>query len=49
MPNARAVPLDEVAEVKRTRGGASIPTEDGHLIVYVFVDIRDRDRDRLFQ
>jgi Cu(I)/Ag(I) efflux system membrane protein CusA/SilA len=42
MPNARAVPLDEAAEVKRTRGAASIPTEDGQLIVYVFVDIRDR-------
>ena len=43
MPNAAAIPLGEVAEVKRTQGPTSIRTEDGQLVVYVFVDIRDRD------
>jgi Cu(I)/Ag(I) efflux system membrane protein CusA/SilA len=43
MPNGAAIPLGEVAEVKRTQGPTSIRTEDGQLVVYVFVDIRDRD------
>lgn len=43
MPNGAAIPLGEVAEVQRTQGPTSIRTEDGQLVVYVFVDIRDRD------
>jgi Cu(I)/Ag(I) efflux system membrane protein CusA/SilA len=43
MPNGAAIPLGEVADVKRTQGPTSIRTEDGQLVVYVFVDIRDRD------
>jgi Cu(I)/Ag(I) efflux system membrane protein CusA/SilA len=37
------VPLGEVASVQLTRGPATIRTEDGQLVVYIFVDIRDRD------
>ncbi|ARQ01066.1 efflux RND transporter permease subunit [Pseudorhodoplanes sinuspersici] len=43
LPNGAAVPLREVADIKRTQGPTSIRTEDGQLVVYVFVDIRDRD------
>lgn len=43
MPNGAAIPLGEVADVKRTQGPTSIRTEDGQLVVYVFVDIRGRD------
>jgi copper/silver efflux system protein len=38
-----AIPLAEVAEVKRARGPSMIRTEDGQLAVYVFVDVRGRD------
>jgi Cu(I)/Ag(I) efflux system membrane protein CusA/SilA len=37
------VPLGEVASVKLTRGPTTIRTENGQLVVYIFVDIRDRD------
>ena len=43
LPGGGAVPLGEVAEVKRTQGPTMIRTEDGQLAVYVFVDIRGRD------
>jgi Cu(I)/Ag(I) efflux system membrane protein CusA/SilA len=43
MTNGAAIPLGEVAQVRRTQGPTSIRTEDGQLVVYVFVDIRDRD------
>ncbi len=43
LPNGAAIPLGEVAEIKRTQGPTSIRTEDGQLVVYVYVDIRDRD------
>ena len=43
LPGGAAVPLGEVAEIKRTQGPTSIRTEDGQLVVYVYVDIRDRD------
>jgi Cu(I)/Ag(I) efflux system membrane protein CusA/SilA len=43
LPNGAAIPLGDVAEIKRTQGPTSIRTEDGQLVVYVFVDIRDRD------
>jgi Cu(I)/Ag(I) efflux system membrane protein CusA/SilA len=43
LPNGSAIPLGEVASIMRTQGPTSIRTEDGQLVVYVFVDIRDRD------
>ena len=43
LPNGSAVPLGEVATIQRTQGPTSIRTEDGQLVVYVYVDIRDRD------
>lgn len=38
-----AIPLGEVADIQRTQGPTTIRTEDGQLVVYVYVDIRDRD------
>jgi Cu(I)/Ag(I) efflux system membrane protein CusA/SilA len=43
LPGGTAIPLSEVAEIKRTQGPTTIRTEDGQLVVYVYVDIRDRD------
>jgi Cu(I)/Ag(I) efflux system membrane protein CusA/SilA len=43
LPTGAAIPLGEVAEIKRTQGPTTIRTEDGQLVVYVYVDIRDRD------
>ena len=43
MPNGGTVPLGEVASVKLARGPTTIRTENGQLVVYIFVDIRDRD------
>lgn len=43
LPNGSAVPLGEVASIVRAQGPTSIRTEDGQLVVYVFVDIRERD------
>jgi len=43
LPGGAAIPLGEVAEIKRTQGPTTIRTEDGQLVVYVYVDIRDRD------
>jgi Cu(I)/Ag(I) efflux system membrane protein CusA/SilA len=43
LPNGGAVPLGDVATIRRTQGPTSIRTEDGQLAVYVYVDIRDRD------
>lgn len=43
LPGGAAIPLGEVAEITRTQGPTSIRTEDGQLVVYVYVDIRDRD------
>jgi Cu(I)/Ag(I) efflux system membrane protein CusA/SilA len=43
LPNGSAIPLGEVAGVRRTQGPTTIRTEDGRLAVYVFVDMRDRD------
>jgi Cu(I)/Ag(I) efflux system membrane protein CusA/SilA len=43
LPNGGTVPLGEVASVKLARGPSSIRTENGQLVVYIFVDIRDRD------
>ena len=43
LPDGGAVPLGEVATVKRTRGPTMIRTEDGQLVNYVYVDFHDRD------
>ena len=43
MPGGGTVPLGEVAAIKLARGPTTIRTENGHLAVYIFVDIRDRD------
>ncbi|MDQ8732612.1 CusA/CzcA family heavy metal efflux RND transporter [Bradyrhizobium sp. LHD-71] len=43
LPNGAAVPLGALADIRRTQGPTSIRTEDGQLVVYVYVDIRDRD------
>ena len=43
LANGAAVPLGEVASVRRTQGPTTIRTEDGQLAVYVYVDIRGRD------
>ncbi len=43
LPNGSAIPLGSVASIHRTQGPTTIRTEDGQLVVYVFVDIRDRD------
>jgi copper/silver efflux system protein len=43
LPSGGTVPLGEVASVKLSRGPTTIRTEDGQLVIYIFVDIRDRD------
>jgi Cu(I)/Ag(I) efflux system membrane protein CusA/SilA len=43
LPNGAAVPLGEVASITRSQGPSLIRTEDGQLVVYVYVDIRGRD------
>jgi Cu(I)/Ag(I) efflux system membrane protein CusA/SilA len=43
LPNGAAIPLGELASIHRTQGPTSIRTEDGQLVVYVFVDLRGRD------
>ena len=43
LPSGETVPLGEVASVKLARGPTTIRTEDGQLVIYIFVDIRDRD------
>jgi Cu(I)/Ag(I) efflux system membrane protein CusA/SilA len=43
LASGATIPLGEVATVKRTRGPASIRTENAQLAAYIFVDARDRD------
>ena len=43
LPNGAAIPLGEVAEIRRTQGPTMVRTEDGQLAVYVYGDFRDRD------
>jgi hypothetical protein len=43
LPNSGTVPLGEVAALSLGRGATTIRTENGQLVVYVYVDIRDRD------
>ena len=42
-PAGAAVPLGEIADITRARGPTMVRTESGQPVVYVFVDIRDRD------
>ncbi|MEQ8327811.1 MAG: CusA/CzcA family heavy metal efflux RND transporter [Parvibaculum sp.] len=42
-PAGAAVPLGEIADIARARGPTMVRTESGQPVVYVFVDIRDRD------
>ena len=42
-PEGGTVPLGEIAKVSRERGPASIRTENAQLVLYIFVDFRDRD------
>ena len=42
-PDGGTVPLGEVAKVSRQQGPSSIRTEDAQLVLYIFVDYRDRD------
>jgi Cu(I)/Ag(I) efflux system membrane protein CusA/SilA len=43
MPNGATVPLGQVAKISLAKGPASIRTENAQLVVYIFVDFRDRD------
>ncbi len=43
LPGGGTIPLGEVAKVELTRGATSIRTENGQLVVYIFVDISGRD------
>ncbi len=43
LPDGAAIPLGEVATLTRVQGPTVIRTEDAQPVVYVFVDIRDRD------
>ncbi|CAN7211831.1 efflux RND transporter permease subunit [Phyllobacterium sp. LjRoot231] len=43
LPGGGTIPLGEVAKVELARGATSIRTENGQLVVYIFVDISGRD------
>ncbi len=43
LPDGGTVPLGEIATIQLARGPTSIRTEDGQLVAYIFVDIRERD------
>ena len=42
-PGGGTVPLGQVAKISLAKGPASIRTENAQLVVYIFVDFRDRD------
>ncbi len=42
-PGGGTIPLGQVAKVVLSKGPASIRTENAQLVVYVYVDFRDRD------
>ncbi len=42
-PNGGTVPIGQVAKISLAKGPASIRTENAQLVVYIFVDFRDRD------
>jgi len=43
IPGGGAIPLGDIAQIERAKGPTTIRTEDGQLVTYVYVDIRDRD------
>jgi len=43
IPGGASIPLGEIAKVERSKGPTTIRTEDGQLVTYVYVDVRDRD------
>jgi copper/silver efflux system protein len=43
LPNGGSIPLGQIAKVELAKGPASIRTENAQLVVYIFVDFRDRD------
>ena len=43
IPGGGAIPLGDVARIERSTGPTTIRTEDGQLVTYVYVDVRDRD------
>lgn len=42
VPRGGAIHLGDVAQIERAKGPTTIRTEDGQLVTYVYVDIRDR-------
>ena len=42
-PDGGTMPLGQVAKVRLSKGPANIRTENAQLVVYVYVDFRDRD------
>jgi copper/silver efflux system protein len=43
LPNGGSIPLGQIAKIELAKGPASIRTENAQLVVYIFVDFRDRD------
>jgi Cu(I)/Ag(I) efflux system membrane protein CusA/SilA len=43
LPNGSYIPLGQVARVQLAKGPPSVRTENAQLVVYIFVDFRDRD------
>src|SRR4029079_8450676 len=43
IPGGASIPLGEIAKVERSKGPTTIRTEDGQLVTYVYVDVRNRD------
>ena len=43
LPNRSYIPLGQVAKVSLSNGPPSVRTENAQLVVYIFVDFRDRD------
>ena len=43
LPNRSYIPLGQVAKVSLSKGPPSVRTENAQLVVYIFVDFRDRD------
>jgi copper/silver efflux system protein len=46
LPSGGAVPLGEVAQIRRAKGPSMVRTEDGQLVNYVYVDFHGRDLGR---
>jgi Cu(I)/Ag(I) efflux system membrane protein CusA/SilA len=43
LPNGSYIPLGQVARVSLAKGPPSVRTENAQLVVYIYVDFRDRD------